>query len=236
MKKYQLNYATGRPQMYDRKSRGQKATRIIKTLEDLFGKKLKNLTLLDLGSSTGIMDNVLAGTFKQVVGIDIDKEAIKFAKKNFKEKNLAFKVDDAMKLSFPDNSFNVVVCAHTYEHVPDQKKLFSEIYRVLRPGGVCYLAAQNRLFPWEPHYNLPFLSWLPKRLVPNYYETSRTYWGLKDLVKRFYVLDYTPKILRAPQKYGYDDSLKPPISYLVSLLSPAAKFFAPTFFWLLVKK
>lgn len=244
-KRYQLSYAAGRPQMYDRVSREQKARRIIKTLGDFFGKDLKNLTLLDLGSSTGIIDNVLANKFKKVVGTDIDREAISFAKKNFQKKNLEFKVEDAMKLSFPDNNFDVVVCTHVYEHVPDQKQLFSEIYRVLKPGGVCYLAAQNKLWPWEPHYNLPFLSWLPN-LVANfylqitgkakeYYETPVTYWKLKQLTKQFGVYEYTQRIIRNPTKFDYNTLAHPLLKIIIWPLSPVAKYFSPTFFWLLEK-
>ena len=40
-----------------------------------------------------------------------------------------------MKLSFKENSFDIVICTHVYEHVPNSKKLFDEIYRVLKPGG-----------------------------------------------------------------------------------------------------
>src|SRR5258708_3577504 len=134
---YQNNYAAGRVQMYHKKSRELKAIRIIKTLLDYFGKrKIKNLKVLDIGASTGIIDNILAKSFKEVIGTDIDKDAVKFAQENFKRKNLRFKVDDAMKLSFKDNSFDVVICTHVYEHVPNPNKLFKEIYRVLKPGGV----------------------------------------------------------------------------------------------------
>jgi ubiquinone/menaquinone biosynthesis C-methylase UbiE len=248
MKRYQDNYAAGRPQMYDQESRQQKARRIIKTLETtLGGKRLKQLTLLDLGSSTGIIDNVLAPKFRLVVGTDIDKDAIKFANQSFKEKNLQFKVADAMKLNFPDNSFDVVICTHVYEHVPDASVLFKEIYRVLRPEGICYLAAQNRLWPWEPHYNLFFLSYFPKsvaniylkiaRRVEIYHETPFTYWGLKTLVRDFKVDEITQKILISPEKYGYDDVLQPDTlkSKIAYALNPFAKYFFPTFFWILKK-
>lgn len=246
-KNYQLDYAAGRPQMYEKAAREKRAKRVAKLLGDYFGKgKLRRLTLLDIGASTGIIDNVLSKSFKKVVGIDIDKKAIEFAKKNFKRKNLIFEIGDAINLPFKNKSFDVVVCMHVYEHVPDQQKLFGEIYRVLKPGGVCYLAAQNKLWPWEPHYNLPFLSWLPRsatdfllqrlRKAKEYYESPKTYWGLKQLTKEFQALEYTQKILRHPKEFGYDNVLNPPISYISYLLSPLAKLFSPTFFWLLVKK
>jgi ubiquinone/menaquinone biosynthesis C-methylase UbiE len=226
--------------MYDQKSREQKALRIVKTISSHFGQtSLKSLTLLDVGASTGIIDSILAKYFKKVVGIDIDNEAIKFARKKFKKKNLVFKVDDAMKLKFKNNSFDVVICTHVYEHVPSPQKLFNEIYRVLKPTGVCYLAAQNKLWPLEAHHNLLFLSYLPKywadkyiKIFKNkneYYEHPMTYWQLQNRLKKFKIHDYTPKILKNPKKFNYN------IPDEAALIAPIAKYFTPTLFWILEK-
>lgn len=42
---------------------------------------------------------------------------------------------DITDLPFPDESFDVVLCNHVLEHVPDDRKAVSELFRVLRPGG-----------------------------------------------------------------------------------------------------
>ena len=157
--KYQEEYASKRKQMYDLKSRKKKAERMIKIFENYFGKEnLQNLSLLDIGCSTGIISNELAESFKKVIGMDIDQGAIRFAKKKYKRKNLSFRVGDAMKIPFDNENFDVVTCSHVYEHVPDDKKLMNEIYRVLKPRGICFFAAIDARWPIEPHYNLPFLS------------------------------------------------------------------------------
>lgn len=239
MKTYQRSYAATKSQMYDQRSRVQKAIRMIKTLEDYLGKdNLSKLSLLDIGSSTGIITNSLAPFFKKVVGIDIDKGAIEYAKKTFQRGNLTFEQGDSMKLKFASYSFDVVICAQIYEHVPDPQKLFQEIYRVLKPGGVCYLAAVNKFWPIEPHYNLPFLSFLPKALANyyvrltskgnSYYETLLSYWQLKNLTKDFIRNEYTEKILKNPSEFGYNIPNLGIFSYL-------GKYFAPTLFWILVK-
>jgi hypothetical protein len=52
------------------------------------------------------------------------------------------------------------------EHVgdyPAQGEHLGEIRRVLRDDGVLYLATATRWLVMEPHYRLPFLSWLPRR-------------------------------------------------------------------------
>lgn len=244
MKKYQKEYASIRPQMYDETSRIKKAERIVLTLKDYYGaKKLKTLRVLDVGASTGIIDNILADSFKEVVGIDIDEGGIKYARSKFKKRNLLFKKDDAMKLSFKNGSFDVVICTHVYEHVPSAKKLFSEIKRVLKPKGVCYLAAVNALWPLEPHHNLPFLSYLPKSIANvyiriigknEYYETLATYWGLMRLTNGFTPLNYTDKIILNPKKFGYSDKIMNKIpTPLRKLLASSSKYISPTTFWLL---
>jgi len=42
---------------------------------------------------------------------------------------------DLQNLSFADNSFDVVISAEVFEHIPDTYKAFKEVHRVLKPGG-----------------------------------------------------------------------------------------------------
>ena len=42
---------------------------------------------------------------------------------------------DICNLPFDDNSFDVVLCNHVLEHIPDDKKAMQELYRIMRPGG-----------------------------------------------------------------------------------------------------
>ena len=42
---------------------------------------------------------------------------------------------DICDLPFNDNSFDVILCNHVLEHIPDDKKALQELYRVMRPGG-----------------------------------------------------------------------------------------------------
>jgi SAM-dependent methyltransferase len=55
----------------------------------------------------------------------------------------------------------------------DQLHHLSEIRRVLKPGGWCYLATPNRWTIIEPHFKLPFLSWLPGRWPSAYVRLVR---------------------------------------------------------------
>ena len=46
---------------------------------------------------------------------------------------------DLCNLNLPDGSFDIVICLHVLEHVPDDRKAMSELRRVLRPGGVAVI-------------------------------------------------------------------------------------------------
>ena len=43
---------------------------------------------------------------------------------------------DICDLPFKDNSYDVILCNHVLEHIPDDKKAMQELYRVLKPGGM----------------------------------------------------------------------------------------------------
>jgi ubiquinone/menaquinone biosynthesis C-methylase UbiE len=188
--KYQYNFSDSGSAMYDQTGRRRKAITMVAVLEDYLKNPLKDLTLLNIGGSTGIIDQYLAQHLGSVISVDIDQKAIHYASENYTSKNLQFVIGDAMQLSFTDNSFDLAICSQVYEHVPNADQMMAEIYRVLKPGGVCYFAAGNKIMLIEPHYNLPFLSLLPKPLADlyikasgkgnYYYEKHLTIWGLKN--------------------------------------------------------
>lgn len=43
---------------------------------------------------------------------------------------------DICNLPFADNSFDVILCNHVLEHIPDDTKAMQELYRILKPGGM----------------------------------------------------------------------------------------------------
>lgn len=68
-------------------------------------------------------------------------------------------------LPFPNGTFDVVISNHVIEHVGDlqaQRHHLAELHRVMAPGGVGYLSVPNRWMLVEPHFQLAFLSWLPR--------------------------------------------------------------------------
>lgn len=244
---YQHRYSTTGRSLYDVEARERKARTMVAVLEECLHSPLGALALLNVGASTGIMDNYLADHFKSVTGIDIDDTAIAHANRTYRKDNLRFQVADALELPFADGRFDVVVCSQVYEHVPDAGRMFDEIFRVLAPGGVCYLTANNRLMLMEPHYRLPLLSVMPRwcahrylRLTGKgsyYYERHASWWGLTSLTRKFERIDYSLKIARDPQRYH--------VEYMIQaggVKAAAARFVlrympwaSPAYIWVLQK-
>jgi len=233
--------------MFDIARGERKARTMVAVIEDFTARPLKDLSLLDVGGSTGIIDNYLSNFFGKVVGIDIDRAAINHAGETYKKENLEFRLADALSLPFPADSFDVVICSQVYEHVPDPRRMFEEIFRVLKRGGVCYFAANNRFMLNEPHYNLPLLSVMPRPLAhiymrltgkgSHYYEEHLSYWGLKSLTRNFRRVDYTLKAVFEPEKY-FTDYMVRPDSLKAAAAQIVLKYFywaSPAYIWLLQK-
>jgi len=215
-------------------------------LHNKFSKKIKDLTCLEIGCSVGGMTRSFAKKFKKIVAIDIDKGAIERAKKFNALSNIKYQIADALNLPFKNDSFDVVICNHIYEHVPDAFKMMDEIRRVLKKNGVCYLAGPNKYTLIENHYFLPFLSWLPKSAAgfylkimgkgSNYYETPFSYKELKKLVAGFKIYDYTAKVLKKPKKFQATYKFQKIISAFPIFLLKIFRPFMPSFFWVLLRQ
>lgn len=218
---YQDNFSESNNSVLDSSVRIQKSQKIFAVLKDCLDKKVKNLkkmTCLDIGGSAGFTAKLMSPFVKQFYVIDIDEKALKFGKRNNKAGNIVYEEGDAMNLRFQDNSLDIIVCNHVYEHVADSKILINEIYRVLKIGGVCYFGAANKFGLMEPHYHLLFLSWLPKKIAniyvritrgkDHYYENLLSYIGLKRLLKAYEIFDYTIKVIKEPSKYYSTDMIK----------------------------
>ena len=219
MEKYQTNLSLQSPILLDESYKQPKVDKVLSILEHHGALQSKQGTAVDIGCSIGFFARALTPYFDIVCGLDIDHHALGKAKTlaDNNIENLEFIAGDSQKLPFEDNSVELILCNHTYEHVPDAATLIAEIQRILRPGGRCYLGAASRLTIVEPHYHLPFLSWLPKPLAhrymrltgkgTEYYEMLRTYWGIKALIKAFEVTDYTLQVLKYPATFNARDMI-----------------------------
>jgi len=97
--------------------------------------------LLDLGSGAGndvFVARRIVGENGKVTGLDFTDEMLAKAEANKRKmgyKNVEFVKGDIEQIPLPDNNFDVVISNCVLNLVPDKVKAFSEILRVLKPGG-----------------------------------------------------------------------------------------------------
>ncbi|WP_255991097.1 methyltransferase domain-containing protein [Chitinolyticbacter albus] len=111
---------------------------------------------LDIGAATGRYPSLLTSLGIEAFGVDIEPEAVAFARKKFGAASYPdFRVGDARALPFDDNSFNLITCMMgTAAHIPtgDMEKVFGEIHRCLSPGGAFIMST------WD--VECPYLTYL----------------------------------------------------------------------------
>ena len=96
------------------------------------------MKFLDYGCGHGMHTILPAKLSAEVYGIDLSEESLKIAQERAEKEGVADKIKflkmDAEKLEFPDNYFDVVFDGGTFSSI-DINKAYSEIGRVLKPGG-----------------------------------------------------------------------------------------------------
>ena len=97
-------------------------------------------SLLEIGSANGRQWTTLGTWAFDLTGLDLYEPDVLAGRNAGRNIVLGY----AEELPFPDASFDIVCSRHVMEHVADVPKVFSEVMRVLRPGG--YVAAIT------PHY------------------------------------------------------------------------------------
>ena len=101
--------------------------------------------VLDLGTGRGYLAFSLAESNKnsQIVGLDIvvnTLEKNKTKANELKLSNLSFVSYSGITFPFEDNTFDCIVTRYALHHFPDIEKAFSEIQRVLKPGGQLFIS------------------------------------------------------------------------------------------------
>ncbi len=105
-----------------------------------FGALLPGERVLDLGCGAGTDTLVAAQMVRpdgSVVGIDMTPQMLAKARASATEMgaDVEFVESEAELLPFPDESFDVLISNGVIDLIPDKDAVFSEIFRVLRPGG-----------------------------------------------------------------------------------------------------
>jgi ubiquinone/menaquinone biosynthesis C-methylase UbiE len=134
--------------------------------------------LIELGCGPGFYSCRIAERFPQisVLGVDRSASQLSWAREKRDARNLGhcrFQSDNVLELSHPDDSFDVLIASRLFTVLPNRRRAVAEMYRVLRPGGRCFIAEPR----WAFWASIPlFTMWLLARLTHfhnGYREPSR---------------------------------------------------------------
>lgn len=137
----------------------------------------KDMRVLDLACGQGFFSRVFSESGAHVEGCDVAEELIVLAKKE-SPKEVAFHVASANKLSFAKNaSFDVVVCILALQNIEDLSGTFSEVARVLVPGGRLVIVLNHPAFriPKQSSWGWDEKEGVQYRRVDRYLSASTAY-------------------------------------------------------------
>lgn len=145
----------------------------IKAIYDVTGKNV-----LDIGCGGGIYTKALIKMGgSDVTGLDFSEEQLAAAREHCKEfTNIHFQTGNALETRLDNDQFDMVLTRAVIHHIKDIKSCFKEIFRILKPGGICIIqdrTPEDCLLPGsENHIRGYFFSKFPDLINK---ETARRY-------------------------------------------------------------
>lgn len=110
--------------------------------------------IMEIGCGAGLLLQHLAEWQQMKIGLDVNLQALAFLTNRFTEMNFHqsfFSIcSEGENLPFLDNSFGGLVLSEVIEHLDQPVWVMREAFRVLKPGGWCYLTTPNynSFWPW----------------------------------------------------------------------------------------
>jgi SAM-dependent methyltransferase len=180
-------------------------------IKELYKYGLSNATkILDIGSGIGGYIYELAKTFPNAIIFALDLNPLEFTINKTKNiSNIKIIRGDGMIMPFKENTFDFVLASSVIEHVGSQENFISEMKRVCKKNGICYISFPPYYSPVGGHDLSPF-HYLPGNLpliiyskkvkfgcesFKNYGLVKTTIMGIEKLTqKNFTILDIKPRI------------------------------------------
>ncbi|KAI4348234.1 hypothetical protein L6164_008981 [Bauhinia variegata] len=184
--------------------------RLVTHVDDAFISTLTNLYRERLRSDTEIIDLMSSWishlpnevNYKRVVGHGLNAQEL--AKNSRLDYFFVKDLNQDQKLEFQDCSFDAVLCTVSVQYLQQPEKVFAEVFRVLKPGGVLIVSFSNRMF-----YEKAISAW-----------RDRTAYSRVQLVVQYFqsVQGFTePEVIRKlPAANGSQES-KSPLTWLMSI-------------------
>lgn len=115
----------------------------------------KHERVLDAGCGSGTISNFLSRHAAEVVGIDSNPLAIRYASETYKTPNLGFRLGQFDELK-DERAFDRIYCIEVIEHLYEQQvvEILSLFYKLTNPHGTLFLTTPNYRSLW------PVIEWL----------------------------------------------------------------------------
>jgi len=184
------------------------------------------VSVLDIATGTGdlIMQMEPTGA-KRLVGLDLSEGMLKVGRKKISDKGLGSKIEmiqgDSENLPFEENSFEAITVAFGVRNFENLEKGLSEIYRVLKPGGIFVVLETSvpTKFPYKQGYRLYSNLILP--VVGKVFSKDKDAYSY--LSKSAASFPYGPAFNNILQKIGFIDVEDLPQTFGVSTIYTASK-------------
>jgi SAM-dependent methyltransferase len=174
-----------------------------------FGVLPDQARILDIGSAAGTFVATCNQLGYHCEGIDPSEEARLVSEElsRYLGATIRVKPGRAESIPYEPNTFDVVHARSVIEHVEDVEKAFSEIFRVLKPGGVFWFSAASAACPKQAEIKgFPFFGWYPdplKQRIMSWAKDHRP--QLVNYTKTPAINWFTPrKARRLLRKHGFD--------------------------------
>ena len=108
-------------------------------------KPLEKVKILDVGCGGGLLSEPMKRLGAEVVGIDASKKNIKIAKLHAKKNNLNIKyINSSPEKFYTEKKFDVILNMEIVEHVDDINFFLKSCSRLLKKGGIMFIATLNK--------------------------------------------------------------------------------------------
>jgi SAM-dependent methyltransferase len=105
-------------------------------------------SVLEIAAGTGVLTRQLAMALPDstsIVATDLNGPMLEQAKARGTRRSVQWEIADALKLPFADGSFDAIACQFGAMFFPDKTRAYSEVRRVLRPGGRFFFNVWDRI-------------------------------------------------------------------------------------------
>jgi SAM-dependent methyltransferase len=103
--------------------------------------------IADIGCGSGEITSRLAARYPEaeIVGVDILEGSVSYARRRYASlaPRVRFEQGDAFELHLPASQFDLVVCRHMTQAVPEPQKVLAELRRICRPGGWVHVLSED---------------------------------------------------------------------------------------------